>query len=274
MRVWTLLSSLGLLGVLAAPAAAQQSGAGGTTSLVWSLHGVEFSACVEFLIEPAQAAELLADGFRIVPAASFTPLSAVLRREIAGDSALGAWVASRLCFAESRSITVADRIYSLDNEWEAVAYWGIAATRSAATPRLDQWYVAKLWGNDWHVEKLTEGAYIPMTGFKRAFGTVPETVNHRYEIKIGKTVLSWTGQVAGRDSTPAAATPPANLILDGLRHIPWSATVASEVQWTRFLSGVFNVQGKDDLAKALKASPIRMFGPMYWGGDTRVEFSR
>ena len=183
-------------------------------------------------------------------------------------------MASRLCFAEARSISVADRSYSLENEREVVGYWGIAATRSAGTPRLDQWYVAQLWANDWHVEKLTEAAYIPMEVFKRALDPVPESVNHRYEIRIGKTILSWSGQVVGRDSTAATATPPANLILEGQRHIAWNATVSSDPQWTRFLPGVFNVQGKDDLAQALKASPIRMFGPMYWGGDARVEFSR
>lgn len=274
MRVGTLLASAGLLGVLATPALGQEPGAGGQGGLVWSLHGVEFSACVEFLIEPAQAAGLLTEGFRTVPAASFTPLSPVLAREVARDVALGAWVPSRVCFAESRSISVADRSYSMENEREVVGYWGIAATRSAGAPRLDQWFLAQLWANDWHVEKLTEAAYIPMQVFKRALEPVPESVNHRYEIRIGKTILSWSGQVVGRDSTPATPTPPASLIFEGQRHIGWNATVSSDPQWSRFLPGVLNVQGKDDLAQALKASPIRMFGPMYWGGDARVEFSR
>lgn len=274
MRVGTFLASLGLLGVLATPALGQDPGTGGQAGLVWRLHGVEFSACVEFLIDPTQAAGLLAEGFRTIPAANFTPLSPVLAREVARDAALGAWVASRLCFAESRSITVAARSYALENEREVVGYWGIAATRAAGTPRLDQWYVAQLWANDWHVEKLTEAAYIPMKVFKRALDPVPESADHRYEIRIGKTVLSWSGQVVGRDSTAATATPPASLLLEGQRRIPWDATVSSDPQWTRLLPGVLNVQGKDDLAQALKASPIRMFGPMYWGGDARVEFFR
>lgn len=274
MRVGTLLASLGLLGVLAAPAMGQQSGSGDPSGLVWTLHGVEFAACVEFLIDPAQAAGLLGAGFSAVPASRFTPLSPVLQREVAGTAALGAWVASRLCFVESRSISVGDRRYSMDDDREVVGYWGIAATRSAGAPRLDQWYMARLWANDWHVEKLTEAAYIPMAVFKRALDPVPESANHRYEIKIGKTILSWSGQVVGRDSTAATTSPPAGLVFDGHRHIPWNATVSAEPQWTRFLPGVFNVQGKDELAEALKASPIRMFGPMYWGGDAKVEFSR
>jgi hypothetical protein len=114
-----------------------------------------------------------------------------------------------------------------------------------------------------------------MAVFKRGLVAVPETVNHRYEVKIGKTVLSWSGQLLGRDSTPAAE-PPAqtNLMLEGERQIRWNGTVTMTPQWTRFLPGVFNVQGKDDLAEALKASPIRMFGPMYWGGEARMEFTR
>jgi hypothetical protein len=274
MRVGTVLASLGLLGVLAVPAVGQEAGPGTSGGLVWSLHGVEFTACVEFLIEPAQAAGLLRDGYRTVPAAAFTPLSSVLAREVAGDPTLGAWVASRLCFAESRSISVADRSYSLEDEREAVGFWGVAATRSAGTPRLDQWYVVQLWVNDWHVEKLTEASYIAIASFKRALDPVPESSNHRYQIKIGKTLLSWTGQMVGRDSTPATPTPPASLIFEGQRRIPWNATLSADPQWARFLPGVLNVQGKDDLAQALKASPIRVFGPMYWGGDARVAFFR
>ena len=50
--------------------------------------------------------------------------------------------------------------------------------------------------------------------------------------------------------------------------------MSGQPAWTRNPAGVLRVTGKDDLAKAMQASPIRHFGPLYWGGDARVDFSR
>ena len=116
--------------------------------------------------------------------------------------------------------------------------------------------------------------FIPIGMFKRSRRPIPESNRHRYEIKIGKTVLSWDGQLAGRDSTAVPDPGQSSLIFQGTRSIKWTATVASQPAWTRALAGVFRVEGKDDLAVALRASPIRQFGPMYWGGAARVEFTR
>jgi hypothetical protein len=277
MTLRPMLPVLGLLGVLAAPAAAQRPGAPVSGGLIWVLRGVEFSACVDFLMDPTMAAGRLEEGYRIVPAGSFSPLSPVLRREIAGDSVHASWVPARVCFLESQSMGVGDRILTpgeKTGDRMAVGYWGIAATRTGGAPRQDQWFAVKLWTNDWHVQKLTEAAYIPVSVFKRSLDPVPESTHHRYQVKIGKTILYWDGDLVGRDSTATTEASQGQLVFDGQRQIPWTAAVTAQPQWTRFLPGVFRVEGKDDLAKALKASPIRMFGPMDWGGDARVEFSR
>jgi hypothetical protein len=38
--------------------------------------------------------------------------------------------------------------------------------------------------------------------------------------------------------------------------------------------GSLKVEGKDDLAKLLKASPIRFVGPVYQGGTGSLHFGR
>ena len=280
MRLRRILPVAGLLGALASPASAQQAPVPAGAGLVWLLRGVEFSACVDFLVDPAIAAKQLDSGYRIVSAGAFTPLSPALRREITSDSAYAGWVPSRLCVHESQSISVGDRLFTPTDSGgrESVGYWGIAATRTDGAPRQDQWFAVKLWTGDWHIQKPTELAYVPLSVFKRSLAPVPETTRWRYQVKIGKTTLSWDGELVGRDSTAAPADAPAalqaNLIFDGQRHIRWWGTLTADPRWMRYLPGLFRVEGKDDLAKALKASPIRMFGPMYWGGEVRVAFSR
>lgn len=276
MRGRVAWAALGLLGGLAGSASAQRPGQPMVSAYAWVLHDVEFAVCVEFLMEPATAARQLPEGVIVIPAASFGALAPVLRREIQGDSVHAAWIPARLCTAEARSISVGDRLLTPDKKLksEVVGYWAIAARRADAGTAMDHWYAAELWSNDWHVEKPTEAAYIPVSVFKRALDAVPESNRHQYQVRIGKTTLSWEGELVGRDSTAVEALPPTTLFLNGLRGTNWTAPVTPRLQWTRTLPGIFRVQGKGDLAKALQASPIRMFGPMYWGGETLVSFDR
>jgi hypothetical protein len=268
------LPVLALLGVLAGSASAQASSGPGYS---WVFHDVGFSGCVDFLIEPAFAAKQLDNGFRIVPAASFTELSPVLSREIQGDSVHLAWVPSRVCFLEGPTMTSGTTVLVPDTKMgssEVVAFWAIAATRTEGAPRQDEWFAVTLWVNDWHAQKVTESAFIPVKMFKRSFAPVPESTRHLYQARFGKTVLSWEGDLVGRDSTAVADSAEMHLGFTGKRNIAWAADVKIRPRWTRTLPGAFRVSGKDDMAKALQASPIRFFGPMEWGGDAFVEFTR
>jgi len=269
-----ILPALGLLGVLATSAPAQDPGGNG---YVWAFRDVSFSACVDFLMDRTAAERQLTPGFQVIPAGSFTPLSPALSREVQGDSAKRAMIPAQLCVLEAPTMTSGDAIYSPTKKMgmeEAVAYWGIAATRAGGAPAFDRWFVANYWSNDWRVQKQTQAAFIPVKAFKRQLTPVPETSRQSWSVTIGKTVLTWTGELAGRDSTAHTETGSTSQMFDGKRTINWSATVHTSPRWTRTLPGVFHVEGKDDLAKALKASPIRMFGPMRWGGEARIEFSR
>lgn len=276
MRVRGLGAAVGLLGLLATPASAQRPGQPIPAALQWTLRGVEFSACVDFLMAPEAASKQLGEGYRAVPASAFTPINPALQREAGSNPAYQQWIPARVCTIESKFMAVGERLAEPDEKLqrEVVGYWGIAATRTDSAPQFDRWFAVQLWANDWHVEKYTESSYIPVDLFKRALDSVPESNRHHYELRIGKTILSWDGQLVGRDSTGAPELPPATLIFGGLRGTRWVAQVTAQAHWQRYLPGVFRVQGKDDLAKALQGSPIRMFGPMAWGGDVLVSFHR
>ncbi len=266
--------AVGLLGALATSASAQTPTGPGFS---WVLRGVEFSACVEFLMDPVQATKQLQPGYQVVTAAGVAALSPVLRREVTADSVFAGWVPAQVCFMEAPAMTAGDAVFTPGKKMgalEVVGYWAIAATRPGGTAGLDQWFVAELWTNDWQVRRQTEAAFIPVSVIKHSLAPVPESSRHHFSVTVRKTVLSWDGQFAGRDSTETTEPRQSSQVFDGLRGIHWNATESFRPQWTRSLPGVFRVDGKDDLANALKASPIRMFGPMYWGGDARVDFSR
>jgi hypothetical protein len=45
-------------------------------------------------------------------------------------------------------------------------------------------------------------------------------------------------------------------------------------EWTKAMVGSLRVEGKDDLAVAIKASPIRFVGPAVVGGGGELVFGR
>jgi hypothetical protein len=274
MTLPRLLPALALLGALATPASSQ-SQAGPV--YVWAFQGVTFSACVDFLMDSGMAAGQLAQGYQAIPAANFVSLAPVLRREIERDTILRGWIPAQVCFVEAPTMTSGDALLTPEGKMgtrEMLGYWAIAGSRTGVASAPDGWFVAQYWTNDWRMQKRTEAAFIPMSVVKRKMVLVPESTNTEYAVTIGKTVLSWKGQMAGRDSTAYAEPRTATQIFTGKRSLEMTATVTATPQWSRTLPGVFHVAGKDDLAMALKGSPIRMFGPMYWGGDARVEFIR
>lgn len=266
------LASLGLLGALASPAASQENG---SYSLV--LPGVEFSACVQFLMDPEAASDAVGRDFIPVPAVNFTPLSPVLQREVQGDAVHSAWIPAQVCVVEAPTLSAGGRVIVPEKKMgprQVLGFWLVAATRAEGVQRRDQWAQVALWTNDWHVQRATEAAYVPMSTFDPTLEPVPESNRHSYEIKIGKTYLHWDGELVGRDSTEAPGSSELLLTFDGKRGIEWEGRYRLQTRWSRFLPGAFRVEGKDDLAKALKGSPIRMFGPMHWGGEARVDYVR
>lgn len=265
---------LALLGVVAGSASAQGQ-PGGAVSFSWVIKDLRLAACMDFLIEPSFAEKQVPEDYRLIPASRFSALSPSLARELGGDSVHTAWIPARVCVLEGASVTAGDQFVASSKPGEPVmlAYWGIAATRATGEPRFDQLYVAEFWTSDWHVQKPSQDALIHVSTLKRSLVKLPESTNDRYELKIGKTVLTWDGELR-RDSTATTDSLAAALLYDGQRGVRFTAAVSGQPVWTRNPAGVFRVSGKDDLAKALQASPVRHFGPLLWGGDARVDFSR
>jgi len=263
---------LGLLAFVAAPASAQAPSA---PVFSWAVKDVTLAACVDFLMAPTVAAGMLPEGYRVIPASHFSRLSPYLNRVIGSDSAQRAMIPANYCVIEGASVTAGDQFITdggADNP-VMLAYWGIAAARNDGDNHFDELFAVQFWTSDWHVQKPTQSNFIQISTLKRSLARLPESENDRYEVKMGKTVLTWDGQLK-RDSTAATEPLDASLLYTGQRSIRFTAAVSGQPAWTRNPAGIFRVSGKDDLAQALQASPIRQFGPIYWGGDARVDFFR
>ena len=91
-------------------------------------------------------------------------------------------------------------------------------------------------------------------------------------MKTNGTTLIWEGREVGNVS-PADSLA-LDLVVDGRRSDLWNGRVSLTPREQKALVGTLQVQGKSFLAEALKASPIRMVGPVQSGGAGTLRFSR
>jgi hypothetical protein len=95
----------------------------------------------------------------------------------------------------------------------------------------------------------------------------------RYEFKLGKTLLTWDGRRVS-DSTRASGPMSSEWRADSRRRGPMSARLTLTPEWIQAMAGSLQVEGDDDFAVAIKASPIRFVGPAVLGGGGELAFGR
>ena len=89
----------------------------------------------------------------------------------------------------------------------------------------------------------------------------------RFEVKVGKTLITWDGRLASdttrlKEPVTCVGGRPRRIGAGGVQ-----VKSRSDAGLLASMVGALKVEGKDDFAKALKASPTRFAGPAYQGGE-------
>jgi hypothetical protein len=121
--------------------------------------------------------------------------------------------------------------------------------------------------------RLAETSLIRMEHAEQAIGKVPEGTDDRYRVEMGRTIITWDGHLAG-DSAGVAPQSVQTWHTLNSRGARIRAQVTLTPQMQQNVAGSLQIAGNDDLAKSLRASPIRMVGPLYWGGAESITFVR
>jgi hypothetical protein len=240
----------------------------------WSLQGLRAGYCVRFLIEPRVAARELRNGFRLLPADQSGDLHPALRQVIESQPEFASWTPSSLCFYYLDAVRVKDRNITEKNvrKSQMMGVWNIATVEQATGARRD--LVLDMYANRGQLIRAAEGARVRVQEAHSSVSDPEDSTEDTYRVEIGRALLIWNGRPAG-DSTRVDRPIEEFWSLTGLRRQgAWNATLALRPAWSRSLVGSLRVAGKGDLAKALKASPIRFVGPFYHGGGGELRFSR
>jgi hypothetical protein len=246
----------------------------------WHLEGLRTGFCVQLLLDPASdALSDLPRGFRALPASEVKDLPLTLRGIVDGQPEFASWSPSRLCVQVVDSIragalVVGDRS---GRRPKLFASWTVDAADSGGTARE---VALDLFASDRRLLRSARLLGQAVSEARLSVGKVPEadengvpSTDDRLQMRLGGTVVTWDGRLA-RDSVPVSEPVAIGWTAARPRGGPVNGRLMLAPPYSRAMVGALKVDGKDALAKALKASPTRFAGPAYLGGAGSITFKQ
>lgn len=246
----------------------------------WQLEGLRTSFCVQLLLDPASAAlQDLPPGFRPVPASEVRDLPVSLRGVVEGQPEFASWSPSRVCVhtvdtIRTKEFALADRS---GRHPQLFATWTVEAADPGGVIRE---VALDLFANSGRLIRAARLAGQVVREARLTIGKVPAedengvpSSDDRFQVKVGKTTVTWDGRLAG-DSVPVPQPVLLAWAVTAVRGQAAEGRISLTPIYARSMVGSLKVDGKDALAKALRASPTRFAGPAYGGGAGSITFTR
>lgn len=237
----------------------------------WTFTDARGGFCVWYLAEPELARELVPKETVLRPAGEGAGLPASVARVIQDEPRFGSWVPGAICVnlygqvaADGKALVTAK-----PDEPILVMTHSLAATSPRGVSGADH-YLVEL-GTD-RGSLAREAELLGARSFDRSL-TIrkdPEGGDDEIELKVGKTKIFWQGHQTGESRV--GTTRSMSFGYAGLRTTNWHLSFESTPTETFLLVGALRVEGKDDLGKALRSSPIRAVGPLERGGQATLTF--
>ena len=197
---------------------------------------------------------------------------------IAGQAEFASWAPSALCVQAVDTIRMGDFTARGKRERpQLFAFW----TVKASTPAGDaQDVVLSLYTSSGRLKRAADEMGQEVREGRLHVGKVPvvdengvPSSDDRFEVKVGKTVITWDGRLATDTTRPKVPVTMAWRSPSGRGGGATGQLTLTPV-YARSMVGSLKVDGKDDFAKALQSSPTRFAGPAYQGGSGVVRLRR
>jgi hypothetical protein len=238
----------------------------------WKFEGLRHGFCVEFLVDSALIRSLIPGEAMPVRAYQVKELHPVIASTVKERPEYGAWSPASACFYRFDAVQIGGRRQEEDEgeeQGELIGMVSVAARlpqdggRGADLP-------LELVTSNWRVRK---DASLHNVDFQTTKAKVDRNErpgsDDRLSVKVGGTTLRWEGHAASDSVSPAPAVE-RRLLLRGSDRKYRVLTWRVEPESRRSLVGSLTVEGKDDLAKALRASPVRFVGPEFRRGNASM----
>ena len=198
---------------------------------------------------------------------------------IEGQTEFAAWSPSRLCFTtvdtvRTKDFSITDRS---GHRPQLFALWTVLAAGPVGTP---QDVAIELFANSNRLIRSARQAGQEVREARLTIGKVPAedengvpSTDDRFQVKLGGIVVTWDGHLAG-DSAARGGAGGEHMGDSGRARQRRDRIAHPDTGQSQAMAGSLKVDGKNEFAKALRASPTRFAGPVYRGGDGKVTFGR
>jgi hypothetical protein len=247
---------------------------------VWRIEGLQAGYCVQLLLDPARLDVSIPSGARPLRADAIQDLSPALRSVVEHQPEFAGWTPSKICLYYMQSVDVGSLTVSERDPRRApmVGVWSLSAADGAGNAARD--VALRLFTNSGRLERAAEVSGLDLRKVDSEVRLIPNEddasappIGVLRSVRLNKTVLTWEGRQVD-DS--AKAQGPVTIVwrADSKRRGPMTARLALTPEWTKGMAGSLRIEGDDDFAEAVKASPIRFVGPAVMGGGGELAFGR
>jgi hypothetical protein len=262
-----------LLAMPLLPLVAQEGGS------VWVLDEARGGFCVWYLTDPELATKFLPKGGVARTAATVEGLPPMLQRVVQDEPRFQTWVPAVLCIGRYASVQVDGRQMdrAKDPERPVLVTWQAIAMEDPLGVEGAGWLLTHFGGDAPMLERAAGNSTVAFRGRELRNNRVQnetgaDDVEDAWEFRVDGVKLFWSGRQVG--DMRVGATRVMSFGYAGARTATWRVEIESAPGHERLAIGSLRVEGKNDLASALKGSPVRAIGPAELGGRTTVTFRR
>ena len=261
----------GLVALLAGGASALSAQAQVPHDATWALEGSQGGYCIWYLADPAIARKMVPSSAVLTPAGNGDGLPLLLASTIREEPRFSQWIPGSICFGFYQRISAGDHTLAEGKADRPViiATSTLAAQNAHGVEGATE-YLLDLMTNDRNLSSAADRIGVDMEGLEYLARIRVEGGDPAVTITAAGTVISWSGHPLADSSV--GTTRSVSFGYGGPRSANWLVRLESAPATSRLIVGDLSVSGRNNLSKALLASPARAMGPEEAGGTTTITF--
>jgi len=244
----------------------------------WRLKGLRTGFCVQLLVDPSSVASELPREYRPLPASRSPDLHPALQNVIKSQPEFGSWSPSRLCLYYFDTVQVSSTVLRNKNPSKKplLGLWTVKVAEAASGKPRE--LLLDMLGNSGRLERFGKRAGVYVHEVESSFGKVPvvdrdgiPSSDDQYRLKFRGTEIIWDGRLTA-DSSRVQGVLSSEWVTQGAQAGWVSGHLRLSPGWRHQMVGSLRVEGKNDFARVLKASPIKFVGPLLQQGNGELSF--
>jgi hypothetical protein len=262
---WALLICGTLIGSVQ-PLAAQAD------EMLWRWVDAQDGFCVWYLADPALAPGLVPAGTPLRPASATAALPDVLLRIVQDEPRFTEWIPAFLCVGRFAAVA-ADGTPAGTMGDEQPLLLTLSGLAAASPYGQDAgWQLATIGLRAGSLDRVADRAWIANREPSMRVRNGLQGEDDEWELSLDGTKLIWSGHSTG--PVRVGTTRSMSFGYAGNRNTTWLVALRMAPAEEQSQVGALRIEGKNPLAQALKASPIRAVSGLSRGGELTMTFRR